>query len=109
MDRKSGIKILIDEPGTGRAVTKNDRVTIIYSCFLRRGDPLIENHTETIRVSDRTKVAGFRYGLEGMQVGGHRRFEASPHLCYGAAGAPPTVPANAVLIIDIRLIAVVAD
>lgn len=106
MERKAGIKILIDQPGSGRPVTKDDRVTITYSCYLHRGDLLIENHTETIRVGDRTKVAGFRYGLEGMQVGGHRRFEASPHLCYGEAGAPPAVPANAVLVIDIRLISV---
>ena len=55
----------------------------------------------TYEVADRNAVAGFRYGLEGMRIGGVRKFKASPHLCYRDLELDG-IPKNAVLIFDIR-------
>ena len=68
--------------------------------------PLYENRKETVTISDRDSVAGFRYGLEGMRVGGQRRYQASPHLCYGEAGVSGIVPPNAVLVFDVKVVAI---
>jgi FK506-binding nuclear protein len=45
-----------------------------------------------------------RYGIEGMRVGGRRRFRASPHLSYGEVGVPEMIPSNAVLVFDVKLL-----
>jgi FKBP-type peptidyl-prolyl cis-trans isomerase len=97
---KHGIKIISDTPGTGAALCRGDKVRIRYSIQLNRGDFLAEDQVVTLTIGDRENVAGFRYGLEGMRVGGTRQFKASPHLCYRdlQVGA---VPPNAVLIFDI--------
>jgi FKBP-type peptidyl-prolyl cis-trans isomerase len=100
---KSGIKILSDTPGTGPEVRPNDRVVLVHSCYLSKGGVIYEARKETVTLSDRENVAGFRYGIEGMQAGGQRKYQASPHLCYGEAGVPGKIPPNALLVFDVTL------
>jgi FKBP-type peptidyl-prolyl cis-trans isomerase len=98
---KSGIKVLEDSPGSGAPIQKGDRVKVCYDIALNRGDILFENQEAVWTVGDRNFVAGFRYGLEGMRVGGVRKFKASPHLCYRdeeVAG----IPKEAVLVVTIK-------
>jgi FKBP-type peptidyl-prolyl cis-trans isomerase len=98
---KPGIKVLEDMPGSGPPIQKGDRVKLCYDIALNRGDVLFQNQEAVWTVGDRTFVAGFRYGLEGMRVGGSRKFKASSHLCYRdeeMAG----VPASAVLVVTIK-------
>lgn len=45
-------------------------------------------------------------GVAGMAAGGERRITIPPHLGYGKSGAPPTIPANAKLTFDIKLITI---
>ena len=85
------------------------RITATHSCYLSKGDVVYENRTETFVVGDREKVAGFRYGLEGMRKGGQRKFQASPHLCYGEAGVDGTIPANALLVFDVKVDAILEE
>jgi hypothetical protein len=54
-----------------------------------------------VTIGDRKYIASLRYGLEGMRVGGTRRFRASPHLCYRDLDIR-TVPKNAVLVFTIK-------
>lgn len=97
---KSGIKILADVPGEGSILKKGDRVLVRYSIRLNQGECLRHNHAVEYIVGDREMIAGFRYGLEGMRVGGTRVFRASPHLCYRDEGVRD-VPKNALLFFEI--------
>jgi FKBP-type peptidyl-prolyl cis-trans isomerase len=98
---KAGIKIVSDTPGTGPEIKKGDRVRVKCDIQLNKGDYLARDQEMTFTVGDRNQVAGFMYGLEGMRVGGSRRFRASPHLCYREQELEH-IPRNAVLIFDIR-------
>ncbi len=52
----------------------------------------------------REAIAGLRYGIEGMRIGGVRRIIVPPHLGYGKDGAPAAgIPANAILICEVEL------
>lgn len=51
-------------------------------------------------------VRGFNEGIIGMRVGGKRRLFIPAALGYGAAGSPPSIPANADLIFDVELFSV---
>ena len=57
----------------------------------------------------REVIAALEYGVEGMRVGGQRRFRAGPHLAYRDKGVEGIVPPNAVLIFDLKLLAVTHD
>jgi FK506-binding nuclear protein len=105
---RSGIKILSETLGTGPELKKGDRVRLRYDIHLNRGDFLARDRDEIWTIGDRTAVAGFRYGLEGMRAGGTRRFRASPHLCYREEGTG-AVPKDATLIFDIKHVEIVAQ
>lgn len=104
---KTGIKIIEETLGTGPELKKGDRVRIKYDIQLNRGDYLARDQESEWIVGDRNFVAGFRYGIEGLRVGGTRRFRASPHLCYQDAGCG-NIPKNAMLIVDIKYVEIVA-
>ncbi|MBL9128132.1 MAG: FKBP-type peptidyl-prolyl cis-trans isomerase [Verrucomicrobiales bacterium] len=98
---KSGIKILEESPGDGPELKTGDRVRLRYDIQLNRGDYIVRDQEMILTVGDRNYVAGFRYGIEGMRLGGSRTFRASPHLCYRDRELP-NVPKNAVLVFSIR-------
>ena len=104
---KSGIKVVSETPGTGAEIKKGDRVRVTYDVQLNRGDYLAQDQETTFTVGDRELVAGFRYGIEGMRVGGARRFRASPHLCYRAQELE-RIPKNALLVFDIKNVELLA-
>ena len=104
---KNGIKIIEETLGTGPLLKKGDRVRLRYDIRLNRGDYLARDQVSEWVVGDRNFVAGFRYGIEGLRVGGTRRFRASPHLCYGDTGCG-NIPKNAVLIVEIKQVEIVA-
>ena len=98
---RSGIKILGESPGDGPGLKTDDRVRLRYDIQLNRGDYIVRDQEMILTVGDRNYVAGFRYGIEGMRLGGSSTFRASPHLCYRDRELP-NVPKNAVLVFSIR-------
>ena len=98
---KPGIKILDDSEGSGPPLTVGSRVLVRYDIHLNRGDCIMQDAESTVTIGDREYIAGLRYGLEGMRVGGTRRFRASAHLCYRDLDVPG-VPKNAVLVFTIK-------
>lgn len=103
---KAGIKIVSETLGAGPELKKGDRVRVRFDCQLNRGDYLVQNSEQEWTVGDRSAVAGFRYGIEGMRVGGSRCFRASPHLCYRDMQMDK-IPTNAVLIFDIKSVEII--
>ena len=103
---RSGLKIENETVGTGNVAGRGDAVTVVYDLYLNRGDTIRSRETTEFTLGKRTVIAGLEYGVEGMRVGGRRKFRVSPHLAYRDEGVPDVIPKNAVLIFDIELIAV---
>ena len=123
MRRVSGIKVLEEREGHGRAAQKGDRIVYNLKIFLNQGDevPLNERQSEhlpaemirteggnrfvdhQIILGRRRAMAGVEYALFGMKPGGYRKVRVSPHLAYGADGLQGLIPAEAVLVIELWL------
>ena len=104
---KSGIKIIVEEIGSGRELKKGDRVRVRYDIQLNKGDYLAQDQESTFMFGDREMIAGFNYGLDGMRSGGMRKFKASPHLCYRDLEMKK-IPKNAVLIFNVKEIEILS-
>jgi peptidylprolyl isomerase len=51
-------------------------------------------------------ILGFSQGIVGMRIGGRRELVIPSSLGYGAAGAPPLIPAHATLVFVIDLLGI---
>jgi FKBP-type peptidyl-prolyl cis-trans isomerase len=100
-----GIEIEELAAGSGDPVKRGDRVTIRTSTRLNRGDAVNEGVVSTFVVGSRTVITGLERGIEGMRAGGRRSLRISPHLAYGARGTD-TIPPDAVLVMDVELLAI---
>ena len=103
-----GIEIKDLTVGTGDEATKESIVVTNVREFLRRGDevspsPLFGTRM-VIELRRRECIAGLRYGIPGMRVGGIREIVISPHLAYGEVGIPGRIPANALLRCEVELL-----
>jgi FKBP-type peptidyl-prolyl cis-trans isomerase len=123
MKRTSGLHVLEEREGEGRAAQKGDRVVYNTRFFLNRGDEVPLNSLqakslpqEMIRIEDgvslidhrialgrRQAIAGVEQPLIGMKVGGYRKVRISPHLAYRDKGIPDLIPPDAVLVVEIWL------
>jgi hypothetical protein len=106
----SGIDITEVEIGTGEVAEKDSRVIVNVRGALNRGeifwDTFQDKKPMHIELKKRDYIAGLRYGIVGMRVGGRRKITVSPHLGYGAEGLPDKIPANAVLRFEVELLEV---
>jgi hypothetical protein len=103
-----GIEIKDLTIGTGEEAAKDSVVALDMREFLRRGDeispsPLFGTRM-VIDLGRRDCIAGLRYGIPGMRVGGTREIVISPHLAYGKVGIPGRVPPNALLRCQVQLL-----
>lgn len=103
-----GIEIRDLIVGTGDEATKESIVSVNVREFLRRGDKVSRSPLfgakRLIDLGRRESIAGLRYGIPGMRVGGTREIVISPHLAYGEAGIPGRIPANALLRCEVELL-----
>jgi FKBP-type peptidyl-prolyl cis-trans isomerase len=106
---RKGIRIEEVQLGAGPVAEKGKTVTVRYDGFLSRGDSFQKGETVSFKLGRREVIAGLEYGVEGMRVGGRRRIRVSPHLAYGDKGVEGVIPANAVLILDVELLAAEDD
>ena len=100
----SGLDVLEEREGAGRAAQIGDTVVFDARIYLNRGDEVPSgNHASRTKLGSRRVIAGIEKALIGMRVGGHMKVRASPHLAYGNKGVEGVIPANAVLNISIWL------
>ena len=101
------VKTLIE--GEGDGAVAGDTVLVHYVGVLSdgtqfddswsRGQPFpVEN------LGQASVIAGWNEGLVGAKIGERRRLEIGSDKAYGAAGQPPTIPANAPLAFEIDVV-----
>lgn len=98
--------------GDGKEAKNGDKVSVQYVGVLFDGgkefDTSWESDTKAgkafeFQLGGGQVIAGWDQGVVGMKVGGRRRLTIPADLAYGAAGSPPTIPANAALVFDVDL------
>lgn len=110
MAKIKGIEISDLKLGTGTEATQGDCVAVNVCMFLRRGDEIPSSPAfgprMLIALWRRDSIAGLLKGIPGMRVGGLREIIISPHLGYGQKGIPGRIPANALLLCEVELVAI---
>ncbi|HZZ44866.1 MAG TPA: FKBP-type peptidyl-prolyl cis-trans isomerase [Tepidisphaeraceae bacterium] len=106
-----GLKIAVVTPGEGGAKA-GDIVFVLYTGKLKDGKVFdaTANHGGSpfkFTLGEGKVIKGWDKGLLGMTVGEKRTLTIPPELAYGAAGSPPTIPANATLTFDVELIGLI--
>ena len=69
-------------------------------------DSSLERGPFEFTLGRREVIRGWDQGVAGMRVGAKRQLVVPPHLGYGASGAPPVIPPNALLHFDVELVSV---
>ena len=118
---KPGLTLVTDLPGTGPMVRRQQTYRVRLRLWLSGGDAIrwqypsgpvgiarLEDEGSTlfteVRIRRGSLINGVFYGVEGMRVGGTRRFEIAPHLAYGERGVPGVIPPNARLTAEITIL-----
>lgn len=105
-DARGGLAYEEITAGGGDIATRGSRVTVRYDLALRRGEVVQREQAVSFVVGARDVFAGLEYGVDGMRVGGTRRLRVPPHLGYRDDGVAGVIPPNALLIVDVTLLAV---
>lgn len=107
---KYGLKYGDISVGCGPTLHSGETVAVEYTGWLGDGVEFDSSRNQgrqpvEFQIGQQQVLPGFEAGVGSMRVGGHRRIVIPPALGYGAAGVPPTIPANSTLVIDAELIA----
>jgi len=103
--------------GTGPAITAGQTAVVHYTGWLFSDNAAENKGTKFDSSRDRNQpfdfelgagmvIQGWDEGVEGMQVGGHRRLVIPPEKGYGAHGAGGVIPPNATLVFDVELVGI---
>lgn len=101
------VETLIDGQGEGAA--SGDTVTVHYVGVLSDGTEFDESWSGgqpfvVENLGQASVIPGWNEGLVGAKIGERRRLEIGSDKAYGAAGNPPTIPANAPLAFEIDVV-----
>ena len=122
----SGLKIAVTEEGTGPTPNAGDIVMVHYAGFLPNGklfDTSIESIAQEMGTFDQRRkdmngygpiqmsyspdaqmIAGFKEGVQTMNVGDKATLFIPAHLGYGERGAGGVIPPNSDLIFQVELV-----
>lgn len=105
--RPNGLFVRDDKVGTGAEAKAGGEVRVQYTGLLadgkqfdasKAGDPFV------FTPGQRQVIDAWDQSVPGMRVGGRRTLVVPAELGYGAAGAPPDIPSNAVLVFRLELV-----
>jgi FKBP-type peptidyl-prolyl cis-trans isomerase len=101
------VETLIEGQGEGAA--PGDTVTVHYAGVLSDGTEFDESWSGgqpfvVENLGQASVIPGWNEGLVGAKIGERRRLEIGSDKAYGAAGNPPTIPANAPLAFEIDVV-----
>lgn len=107
----SGLKYEDAKTGTGAQAKSGDTVQVHYVGRLESDDKQFDSSRDRgepldFALGKGQVIKGWDEGVAGMRVGTQRTLTIPPELAYGSRGAGP-IPANATLIFDIELIAII--
>jgi peptidylprolyl isomerase len=99
---EQGMNDLAAQPGDTVVCHYTGKLTDgkVFDSSRTRGEPF------TFRLGIDGVIKGWAEGVTGMRTGQKRLLIIPPELGYGAAGAPPTIPANATLTFEIEVLSV---
>lgn len=104
-----GLTKTIEKPGDGVPLQRGDIATIQYACYLPSDTsltPFAKSTKQKVIVGDGTMIDGFDIALRSMRVGEKSRVRINdPQLGYGANGVLPVVPPDAVIEMDLQVLA----
>lgn len=105
----SGLQYIDHVVGAGATASNGNTVRIHYVGTLKDGTKFDSTHDRQrpfeFKLGAKRVIKGFDEGVLGMKVGGKRRVTIPPHLGYGKR-ARGKIPANAVLIFELELLAI---
>ncbi|MDO4433067.1 MAG: FKBP-type peptidyl-prolyl cis-trans isomerase [Alysiella sp.] len=104
----SGLQYKINQEGTGAQVALGDLVSVEYEGRLTDGrvfDSTKEHGGQAFEVplAQGTVIPGWIEGLQLMKEGGEYTLYIPANLAYGAASPSPKIPANSVLVFDMKI------
>jgi FKBP-type peptidyl-prolyl cis-trans isomerase FkpA len=92
--------------GSGVAAKTGDSITVNYILWLPTGERIDAGSGYKFRLGLQRVIAGWDEGLVGVKVGGWRKLVIPPALAYGDRSPGPGIPANAILVFNVQLVAV---
>lgn len=96
--------------GNGAAPRPGQNVAVHYTGWLTNGkkfDSSVDRGQPfTFILGKGQVIKGWDEGVASMRIGGKRRLVIPGQLAYGAAGSPPDIPPNAVLVFDVQLLGI---
>jgi len=103
------LKKKIIKKGKGwKTPAKGSEVTVHYDGRLVDGTPFDSSRTRgepfKFKLGMGQVIKGWDKGVKSMKKGEKATFTIHHDLAYGAAGSPPTIPANATLVFDVELL-----
>ncbi|USW56048.1 Putative FKBP-type peptidyl-prolyl cis-trans isomerase domain, Nucleoplasmin-like protein [Septoria linicola] len=103
-----GVKIDDRKVGSGPAAKSGDRVGMRYIGKLEKDGKVFDSNKKgkpfSFKLGSGEVIKGWDIGIAGMAAGGERRITIPANLAYGSRGAPPSIPGNATLIFDVKLL-----
>lgn len=105
---ESGLLIEEIRVGSGDTAVSGQFVSVHYTGWLTDGTKFDSSKDRDepfeFPLGQRTVIAGWDEGVQGMRVGGVRKLTIPPHLGYGARGAGGVIPPNATLVFEVELL-----
>jgi FKBP-type peptidyl-prolyl cis-trans isomerase FkpA len=105
---ESGLLYRVIEAGTGIAPGLGDSVTVNQRIMFVNGKVIADTYKsgEPDSFSMKEAIPGIREGLQLMAEGARYEFVVPPELAWGKKGVGDKIGPNAVLVFDLRLLAV---